>query len=65
MLLVTSFILSSCTIKDQIKSKILDKVETKVSEEKSEMSDEQLLKELSADDTQVDADFKALETELQ
>lgn len=67
MLLVSSFFLSSCTQTDQIKSQVLNKVvEVKNADEKSEnMSDDDLLKELSSDDSTLDADLKDLETELQ
>jgi hypothetical protein len=74
-LLVSAFTLSSCTQTDQVKTKVLDKVvevqnkvndkiDQKVTDEKSELTDEQLLNQLNTDDTGVDADLNALETEL-
>lgn len=77
MLLVSSIVLSACSVKDQVKTKVIDKVvevqdkvnnkiDQKVAEEKAEtMTDEELLKELGTDDTSLDADLKALESDLQ
>lgn len=63
---ISSLTLSACSVKDQVKTKVLNKVEQKIIEEKLEsQTDEQLLKELGTDDTSLDADLKALETDLQ
>ncbi len=65
-LLLSVFTLSSCTLKDQLKTKILDKIDQKVAEERLEdLTDDQLLIELETNDASVDTQFKTLETELQ
>jgi len=75
LLFSSSFILSSCTQTDQLKSKVLDKAtevqnqvnqknDQKIIDEKSELTDEQLLKELTNGVSTIDSDIKSLETEL-
>ena len=50
----------------EVQNKVNDKVDQKVTEEKIEgLSDEELLNQLSVEDTSIDADLKALETDLQ
>jgi hypothetical protein len=77
ILFISSLTLSACTQTDKLKTEVLDKVvevqnivndkvDQKVTEEKIEgLSDEELLNQLSVEDTSIDADLKALETDLQ
>lgn len=64
LIVVSSFTLSACTVKDQLKTKVLDKA-TEVQNKVNDQTDEEMLKELSSDDSSVDNDFNELETELQ
>ena len=76
LLLVSSLVFSACTAKDQLKTEIInkvvevqnkvnDKIDQKVTEEKPDLTDEQLLNQLNTDDSSVDTDLNALETDLQ
>jgi hypothetical protein len=63
-LIISAFIFSACTIKDQTGSKT-DQNSTEVNQETGDETEAELLKQIDADtDTNFDADFKNLETEL-
>jgi len=67
-LIISSLALSACTNQDPQNTNVFDKTpeEQVVTEEKVEdLTDEQLLQDLESDNTSLDADLKALETDLQ
>jgi hypothetical protein len=63
-LIISAFIFSACTVKDQTELKT-DQNLTEVNQETGDETEAELLKQIDADtDTNFDADFKNLETEL-
>lgn len=63
-LIISAFIFSACTIKDQTGSKI-DQSSTEINQETGDETENELLEQLNADtDNNFDSEFKKLDTEL-
>jgi hypothetical protein len=71
-LIISAFLFSACTVKDQAELKLLNKIDTKVDQKIEETvqetgndTEDELIDQLNADiDPNLDADFKNLDTEL-